>query len=292
MFKRKLITPIVLLVTAGFVISGCTTQTEETNEAAPTATKVIVDYGDVLPSGKTVQVTDGTYETVKFDDSNPLYTKSQQEATTNEVATFGFTFDQVIQAQQTALNILVDDYIDNPAVGGTSADYLTWVNSLAKTNKYDPAITDQLETFDTNTGDSSEPTTLVLTRSENSVLPVFVKDGKPRMSDVDIDITKVDATEYDKKPYLEFTFKADTDYRVSDKSVIDAALKASELTNKEDLRGILDDQVFDDEGDNAFAVTSNITLGMQKFDDQWKVVTVTSDYSFDESDYKVSTDKK
>jgi hypothetical protein len=288
MLKRRTLSIAALTVMLITITSACATPTETTNEPAPTATKIIVDYGDVLPSGKYVEATDGKYETVSFDKNNTLYTKVQLELMSDEVETFGFSEEEVLTAQQDVLNILVKDYIDNPAVGGNSSEYKTWVESLNNTNKYDSTIVENLLAATEDKTSEIKPTTLVLTRTDESILPIFVKDGKPRMSDVKVELKEINATEYEKKPYLEFKFTYVTDYRVSDKAVIDASLKASGLKNKEQLRGVLDEKVFDNESDNAFTVNSDVNFGIQKSDDGWKIVTVDSEYSFDESDYKLT----
>lgn len=244
-------------------------------------TQINLDYGDVVPNEELKRNVLGQYESIILNPDFEPRDALKNNFTSNkiELKNFGYTTDDAEQVEDFVYQILTEDFIDSIAVNGDEKDYIAWVDYLESTGKYS---TDVIQTFRTN---KKKGQAAVYFQDNKSVVPDFIYDKKPRVSDVMFTGGDVTAFEYERTPYVEVSTRYSASYRVSDSKVIDYVLDNTDYTKKKQLTNILNSNLFDNYGENSFKINSEATFQLIKKDDTWIVIGFDLTHVFDENNY-------
>lgn len=220
--------------------------------AAPTSTSNLT--GPVVSTGKKVNTSTGSYQTITVDKESAVYKYDPSKFNMKMMAERGYAEETGRDGQQFAASYLVEQYLDSTALEGDMNGFRSWYKTTGS-NLIDPRISTKADVL--------APYFLVLGNyGKQKNFPAFVHDGQPRVSSVDLKLVEAGPYFMDddsKLPGISYGFQFKADYRVSDAAAAAwAGLKTGMSGEKFLKSNMAKPSLKDSAGENVFRVTGTV----------------------------------
>jgi hypothetical protein len=189
-------TAAVLASAVAFSLAACSSPASTSSEPSATAS----------PTATAEDLT-GTYAKLTLDANSPAYVPNPEQVP--HVTAYGWTADNVAAGQRLAVDYVVNEFLDSSALETGDEGYRAWHADEAP--KY---LSEELHAL---VADGSG--TLVVGNIKGRLMvPELIKDGSPRLKDLNLSVSNVSNTEHGASNRITYTINYSGDYRISDAS--------------------------------------------------------------------------
>lgn len=255
---KQLLSISALTLSAALLITGCSVGSESVSLRSQGSASATLNapnaYGDVLGSKKKVNTKNGTYEEIEIDNNSAVYEYEDQLLTFEDSA---WTEQEVAMGQQFALKYITSEFLDSKAMESGDVGYRKWYEGTAK-EYFSSTLYDDGDLR----GSMSE--SILGNFAGVSDLPDFIHDGKPRVSNVELNVNNVKLRgASSNNETIDYVISYDADFRVDDSSAIEYGTKKFYLSKKEFLKKPEAKQLRDGKGENTFNVSGDATVTVE-----------------------------